>query len=127
MPKIVLQNTNFCFMLELFEQLSAPWALRAIITSSMVGITCGVLGSFIVLRNMSLIGDALAHAILPGIFVAILIVGYNVVGFFVGSVLAGLMTAFGITWIQQYAQTKNDAAIGIVYHLYVCNRRHGNI
>lgn len=102
-------------MLELFEQLSAPWALRAIITSSMVGITCGVLGSFIVLRNMSLIGDALAHAILPGIFVAFLIVGYNVVGFFVGSVLAGLMTAFGITWIQQYAQTKNDAAIGIVF------------
>jgi len=102
-------------MLEILEQLSTPWAMRAIITSSMVGITCGLLGAFIVLRNMSLIGDALAHAILPGIFVAFLIFGYNVFGFFVGSVIAGLVTAFGITWIQQKVSTKNDAAIGIVF------------
>lgn len=102
-------------MYDLIEQLSTPWAIRAILTSSMVGITCGLLGAFIVLRNMSLIGDALAHAILPGIFIAFLIFGYNVLGFFTGSVLAGLFTAFGITWIQQKVSTKNDAAIGIVF------------
>ncbi len=102
-------------MNDLLEQLSSPWAIRAIITSSMVGITCGVLGAFIVLRNMSLIGDALAHAILPGIFIAFVLVGYSTIGFFVGSVVAGIATAFGITWIQQYVSTKNDAAIGIVF------------
>ena len=102
-------------MNELLEQLASPWAMRAIITSSMVGITCGVLGAFIVLRNMSLIGDALAHAILPGIFIAFLIVGYSTIGFFIGSVVAGIATAFAITWIQQYVSTKNDAAIGIVF------------
>lgn len=102
-------------MQEFLDQLMSPWAIRAIITSSMVGITCGVLGAFIVLRNMSLIGDALAHAILPGIFVSFLLVGYNVIGFFIGSVVAGLVTAFVITWIQRHVSTKNDAAIGIVF------------
>lgn len=97
------------------EQLLSPWGIRAMIASSLVGIMCGVLGAFIVLRNMSLIGDALAHAILPGIFVSFVIVGYSVIGFFIGSVIAGLITAFGITWVQQHAQTKNDAAIGIVF------------
>ena len=59
----------------------------------MVGLMCGVLGSFIVLRNMALIGDALAHAILPGVVVAFLIVGHSTLGFFVGSVIAGLVAA----------------------------------
>ena len=81
----------------------------------MVGIMCGALGAFIVLRNMSLIGDALAHAILPGIVVAFVLVGYSTIGFFVGSVIAGLLTAVGITWIQHNVKTKNDAAIGIVF------------
>ncbi len=99
----------------LIDALSSGWAIRAIIASSLVGIMCGVIGCFIVLRNMSLIGDALAHAILPGIFVAFILVGYSTIGFFLGSVVAGLFTAFGITWIQHNVKTKNDAAIGIVF------------
>lgn len=99
----------------LFETLSSGWAIRAIIASSLVGVMCGVIGCFIVLRNMSLIGDALAHAILPGIFISFIIVGYSTIGFFLGSVVAGLFTAFGITWIQHNVKTKNDAAIGIVF------------
>jgi ABC-type Mn2+/Zn2+ transport system permease subunit/Mn-dependent DtxR family transcriptional regulator len=62
-----------------------------------------------------LIGDALSHAILPGIFVSFLLVGYSTIGFFTGSVIAGLLTAVAITWIQQNVSTKNDAAIGIVF------------
>ena len=91
------------------------WFIRALIASSMVGIMCGVLGCFIVLRNMSLIGDALAHAILPGIVVVFPIVGYSPLGFFTGAVIAGLLTAVAITWIQHNVKTKNDAAIGIVF------------
>ena len=89
--------------------------MRALIASSMVGLMCGVLGCFIVLRNMSLIGDALSHAILPGVVFAFMIVGYSALGFFVGSVAAGLATAFLITWIQHNVGTKNDAAVGIVF------------
>ncbi|MCL4118243.1 UNVERIFIED_CONTAM: hypothetical protein GTU68_012144 [Idotea baltica] len=81
----------------------------------MVGVMCGILGCFIVLRNMALIGDALSHAILPGIVVAFIFVGYSTLGFFVGSVVAGLVAASFITWIQTRLQTKNDAAIGIVF------------
>lgn len=99
----------------LFEILSEVWAIRAIIASSMVGLMCGVLGCFIVLRNMSLVGDALAHAILPGVVIAFLLVGYSALAFFAGAVVAGLVTAFLITWIQQRVRTKNDAAVGIVF------------
>lgn len=99
-------------LVEIFQQ---EWAIRALAASTMVGITCGVLGCFIVLRNMALIGDALSHAILPGVFVAFIFFGYNVLGFFFGSVAAGLLAALGITWLQQNVKTKNDAAIGIVF------------
>jgi len=101
--------------MNLLDVLQEPWALRALLASSMVGVMCGILGSFIVLRNMSLIGDALAHAILPGVVFAFMLVGQNALGFFLGSVIAGLLTAFLITWIQQKVNTKNDAAIGIVF------------
>lgn len=95
--------------------LTSEWAIRALLTSLMVGVTCGILGCFIVLRNMSLIGDALSHSILPGIYVAFIVVGYTALGFFAGSVIAGLVTAVAITWIQRNVKTKNDAAIGIVF------------
>lgn len=101
--------------MELWQIIQEPWAMRALLASVMVGITCGMLGAFIVLRNMSLIGDALSHAILPGVVVAFIIFGYSTLGFFFGSVIAGLLSAIAITWIQQNIKTKNDAVIGIVF------------
>ncbi len=102
-------------MQEIFQILQSPWAIKALLASSMVGLMCGALGCFIVLRNMALIGDALAHAILPGVVIAFVLVGYSTIGFFTGAVFAGLLTAAGITWIQHNVKTKNDAAIGIVF------------
>ena len=104
-------------MLELFDILSEEWAIRALIASSLVGILCGVLGCFLVLRNMSLIGDALSHAILPGVFVPFMIVGYSKAGFFIGTLTAVIISAVAITLIQNNVKTKNDAAIGIVFTL----------
>jgi ABC-type Mn2+/Zn2+ transport system permease subunit/Mn-dependent DtxR family transcriptional regulator len=101
--------------MEILEVLQFPWAIRALIAASLVGVLCGTLGVFIVLRNMSLIGDALAHAILPGIVIAFVLVGYSTLGFFIGAVAAGLLTAVAITWIQHNSNTKNDAAIGIAF------------
>ncbi len=102
-------------MTDLLDILQQVWAVRALLASVMVGVMCGILGCFIVLRNMALIGDALSHAILPGIVAAFVLFGYSTLGFFLGSVVAGLATAVGITWIQQKVKTKNDAAIGIVF------------
>ncbi len=99
----------------LLETFQYDYALRALLASAMVGVMCGILGCFIVLKNMSLIGDALSHAILPGVVVGFLVAGYSVLGFFAGSVIAGLTAAILITWIQRNVRTQEDAAIGIVF------------
>jgi ABC-type Mn2+/Zn2+ transport system permease subunit/Mn-dependent DtxR family transcriptional regulator len=101
--------------MDVIEVLSSAWAQRALIAGSLVGISCGVLGCFIVLRNMSLIGDALSHSILPGVVVAYVLVGQNLLGVFIGSLVAGLITVVMMTWLQQNVKTKNDAVIGIVF------------
>ena len=101
--------------MDLITTFQEIWAIRALAASSMVGIMCGALGAFIVLRNMSLIGDALSHAILPGIVVAFVLFHYSPLAFFAGATIAGVVSAIGITWIQQVVKTKNDAAIGIVF------------
>ena len=103
-------------MEELWTAFDYPYAWRALAASVMVGLMCGALGCFIVLRNMAMFGDALSHAILPGVVVAFVVAGgYSALGFFLGAVGAGLLTAVAITWIQQRVATKNDAAIGIVF------------
>jgi ABC-type Mn2+/Zn2+ transport system permease subunit len=63
--------------MEFLELLQYDYVYRALIASSLVGIMCGILGCFIVLRNMSLIGDALSHAILPGVVVGFIIAGHT--------------------------------------------------
>ncbi len=101
--------------MEFWTYVSTPWVLRALAASCLVGLSCGVLGVFIVLRRMSMIGDALSHSILPGVVFAFLIFGYNAGGFFLGAVVAGIITALGITWAEHGVKTKGDAAIGIVF------------
>ncbi len=95
-----------------------------IAASAMIGLALGVLGVFVVLRRMALIGDALSHAILPGVVLAYIlldaIVGHlegfwGVWGLFLGALIAGLVTAFGIGWVTKYARAKEDTAIGIVF------------
>lgn len=84
---------------------------KALITSVVVGIICGVIGSFIILRGMALMGDAIAHAILPGIAISYML-GVN---YFYGAVVVGVLTALGIGVISDKSRIKSDAAIGIVF------------
>jgi len=84
---------------------------KAFITSVMVGIICGVIGSFIVLRGMALMGDAISHAVLPGVAISYMF-GIN---FFYGAVVTGVLTALGIGIINQNSRIKNDSSIGIVF------------
>ncbi len=98
-----------------FSVFSYDYAQRALLASSVVGITCGILGCFVVLRRMALIGDALSHAILPGVVVGFMLFGHNPLAIFAGAVVAGLITSVIITWIQRNSITKDDASIGIVF------------
>jgi ABC-type Mn2+/Zn2+ transport system permease subunit/Mn-dependent DtxR family transcriptional regulator len=78
-------------------------------------VTCGVIGSFIILRRMALVGDALAHAVLPGVVIGFLIGGKNPVSLFLGAVGAGVVTALLIGLVKQKTRVKEDTAIGVVF------------
>lgn len=84
---------------------------KALVTSIMVGIICGVIGCFIILRGMALMGDAISHAVLPGVAVSYML-GIN---FFFGAVFTGILTAIGIGYISQNSRIKHDTAIGIIF------------
>ncbi|MCG7335588.1 metal ABC transporter permease [Sporosarcina sp. ACRSM] len=84
---------------------------KALMTSVMVGIISGVIGCFIILRGMALMGDAISHAVLPGVAVSYML-GIN---FFIGAVVTGILTAIGIGFISQNSRVKNDSSIGIMF------------
>ena len=88
---------------------------KALFTSVMVGIISGVIGSFIILRGMSLMGDAISHAILPGVAASFML-GIN---YFVGAVIMGLLTSVSITFISQNSKLKSDTAIGIIFSAFL--------
>jgi ABC-type Mn2+/Zn2+ transport system permease subunit/Mn-dependent DtxR family transcriptional regulator len=99
----------------MFEVLQYDYALRALFASIMVGVTCGVLGCFVILKRMALIGDALSHAILPGVVAGFILFGHHPLAMFVGAVISGLFTSIVITWVQRNSITKDDSSIGIVF------------
>lgn len=84
---------------------------KALLTSVMVGIICGVIGCFIILRGMSLMGDAISHAVLPGVAISYML-GIN---FFFGAVFSGILTAGAIGFVSQNSRIKHDTAIGIMF------------
>jgi len=84
---------------------------NAMIAAVMVGVICGVIGCFIILRGMALMGDAISHAVLPGVALAH-IFG---VSFFIGAVTTGVATALGIGYVSQHSKLKDDTAIGVMF------------
>src|SRR5690625_4503297 len=84
---------------------------RALVTSIVVGIICGVIGSFIVLRGLALMGDAISHAVLPGVAISYML-GIN---YFYGAVFTGVLTSIGIGAISKNSRIKSDSSIGIVF------------
>lgn len=84
---------------------------KALLTSIMVGIICGVIGCFIILRGMALMGDAISHAVLPGVAISY-VLGIN---FFFGAVFTGILTAIAIGFVTQNSRIKHDTSIGIMF------------
>jgi len=94
----------------LTEPFQYPFMLRALWASLIVGIVCPVLGTYVVLRGMAFLGDALAHIILPGVVLAFLL-GWPVA---LGALVAGVLAALAINAISTRAELREDAAIGVV-------------
>lgn len=94
-------------------------ANNVLIGASLLGIAGGVLGSFALLRRESLLGDALAHAALPGVGLAFLLTGSKSPGVLLaGALAAGLIGAFVILGITRSSRVKEDTAIGIVLSVF---------
>ncbi|BDR55508.1 metal ABC transporter permease [Xylocopilactobacillus apis] len=88
---------------------------NALITAVVIGIVSGTVGCFIILRGMSLMGDAISHAVLPGVAISY-ILGIN---FFIGAILFGLLASVIITFIQNNSVIKGDTAIGITFSSFL--------
>lgn len=89
-----------------------------ILTASLVAINASILGVFLVLRKMSMMGDAISHSVLPGIVVAYYFSGDRTSPFLLlAATITGVLTALIIDWLSKKARIQNDASIGITYTL----------
>ncbi len=91
------------------------YTLWILLTASLVGVTCGLVGVFLILRQMAMMADAISHTVLLGIVLAFLITrelqGMHML---IGALLAGLLTAFLVQWLHSL-DVQLDASMGIVF------------
>ena len=103
------------FIHRLPEAIAEPFQYRfmqrALLTAVRVGAVCGLLSSYVILKRWSLLGDAISHAVLPGVAIAYLLG----LPFFVGAFATGALTSLGIGVIERNSRIKSDAAMGLMF------------
>lgn len=98
-----------------FLTLRDPSVRYALAGAVLMGISCGVLGGFVVVRRMALVGDALSHAVLPGVALGFLWnMSKDPVAIFIGATVAGLLGTLTVRAITATTRLKEDAALGLV-------------
>ncbi|HEY8487973.1 MAG TPA: metal ABC transporter permease, partial [Thermaerobacter sp.] len=95
----------------LAEPLRYPFMVRALLAGVLVAVAGAVTGSFLLVRRWSLLGDAISHAVLPGVAIAYL-VGWP---YFTGALASALLTAAGIGFLERNTRLKSDAATGLLF------------
>ena len=95
----------------LLQPFAYDFMVRGLLASLLVGVLCAVIGCYVVLRSMAFLGDALAHAILPGVAIAYLVGARRMVGALVAAVLVALL----IGYFTRSGTVKEDTAIGILF------------
>lgn len=95
----------------LTDPLQYPFIQRALIEIAIVGALCGLLGCFVVLRGLAFIGDALAHAVFPGVVLSYL-AGRSIL---IGAFIFGGLTALGIGVLSKSRRVSEDTAIGVIF------------
>jgi ABC-type Mn2+/Zn2+ transport system permease subunit len=99
----------------LIDPLSYPFMIRGLIAVIIVGAVCAIVGTYVVLRGMAFFGDALAHAILPGVAVGYLVGGGARGPLFWWAMLTAVLASFGIGALSKGRQLKEDTAIGVIF------------
>ena len=91
-------------------------SLIIIVTGALVAICCSLLGSFLVLRKMAMVSDAISHAVLPGIVIAYMIMGADqTIWMLIGAGLVGMITTFLIEFFHKKGKLQTDASIGVTF------------
>ncbi|NJK66293.1 MAG: metal ABC transporter permease [Microcoleus sp. CSU_2_2] len=99
-------------MLNFFlEPLSFEFMRNAVIIAVLLGILCAVVGSYLIVQQMGLLGDVIAHAVLPGLAIAF----YLGIDIFVGAFISGTFSTLIIAWIQSQSRVKVDVAMALVF------------
>ena len=98
-------------MTELLTPFHYDYMVRAIWISALIGGVCGFLSAFVTLKGWSLMGDALSHAVVPGVSIAY-ILGLP---FAAGAFVAGLLAAGAMAFVKKHSRIREDATIGIVF------------
>lgn len=87
------------------------YMVKAILMSGLIGAVCAFLSCFITLKGWALMGDALSHAVVPGVAVA-WIIGMP---FSLGAFLAGILASLGMGWVKNHSRLREDAVIGLIF------------
>lgn len=87
------------------------FVVRALIAGSLAAITCALIGTWVVIRGLSFMGDALAHGVLPGIAVAFLM-GFNIT---IGAFVSAILMVFGINIVNRASKLASDTGIGLLF------------
>ena len=102
-------------MSELFVLLAEPFAyeymVKAMVLSSLVGGVCAFLSAYLMLKGWSLIGDALSHAVVPGVAIAYALG----LPYAIGAFFSGILASLAILWVKSLTNLKEDAVIGFIY------------
>ena len=95
----------------LIEPLSFEFMRLALLAAILLGILCAVVGTYLIVQGMGLLGDVIAHAVLPGLAIAF----FFGVDIFIGAFISGTLSTFVITWIQSQSRVKVDVAMALVF------------
>ncbi|MBK1875646.1 metal ABC transporter permease [Pelagicoccus mobilis] len=110
-----LEDTQFWEQAWRFVSLRDDVVRTALLGAVFLGISCGLLGSFIVVRKLSLFGDTLSHAVLPGVAIGYLVAGQkDPLAIFVGATVAGVLGTVMVNLIKKTTHIKEDSSLGMV-------------
>ena len=98
----------------LISPLQYGFMQRSLVIAIIVGLLCAIVGSYLMVQRLALLGDAISHSVLPGLAIAFMI-GANI---FLGAFIAGVMSTLAIAWIRTRSPIKEDAAMGIVFSAF---------
>jgi manganese/iron transport system permease protein len=95
----------------ILDPLAYEFFQRALLASAMVGVVCAVVGTYMVLRGLAFMGDAISHSAFPGVVAAYLLK----TPFYLGAAVAAVATALAIGWVSRRGNLRGDTAIGVLF------------